>query len=185
MNKDYLEKALPKDFCYFIYDGDCAFCTRMTSLIAGSKPSFQILASQNAKTLLSQNNIPFGLTEIVAIWISSKGNVKYGPFAISAALKQGNFCRKFLGKIIDSYPLRKLAAIVYARVAKKRRLIWWKNSSCAVEGSHPQYPSTFFQNGPIRLYLLFQFLLPLGLFVLRCPPINKTFLYGWGWQMFS
>jgi predicted DCC family thiol-disulfide oxidoreductase YuxK len=173
------------DFSYFIYDGDCAFCLRMTNLIAGSTPGFQILASQNAKVLLLQNSIPFDVTENEAIWISSEGDTKYGPCAISAALKQGNLQRRCLGRIIDSYPLRKPARVVYARIAKKRRIFGWKDTNCTLDGSRPEYPSTLFQNGLISIYILFQFMLPFALFMLRCPPINRTFLYGWGWQMFS
>jgi hypothetical protein len=173
------------NYSYFIYDGDCAFCARTTKLIAGPKPKFRILASQNAKNLLFENNVPYGITEKVAIWISYRGEVEYGPFAIAAALKQGNIFRKFLGVFINSYPVRKPAKVVYARIAKKRSLIGWNKASCALDGSNLEYKSSLFKDGPIRMYVLFQFLLPLILLLLRFPPFNKTLLYGWGWQMFS
>ncbi len=173
------------NFSYFIYDGDCAFCARTTNLIAGPTPKFEILASQNAKKLLFENNVSYGLTEKMAIWISSRGKVEYGPFAIAAALKEGNVYRKFLGVFINSYPVRKPAKVVYARIAKKRSLIGWNKASCALDGSNLQYKSSLFKDGPVRIYLLLQFLLPLGLLLLRCPPFNKILLYGWGWQMFS
>ena len=173
------------DNSFFIYDGDCSFCAQTTNLIAGSDPNFQILPSQNAKKLLLENNVPFGLTEKMAIWISSAGDVQYGAFAIAAALKRGNIFRKFLGVFIDFYPVRKPAKLIYARIARKRRFIGWNTTSCALDGSKLESQPSLFKDGPIRIYLLFQFLLPLGLFLLRCPPFNKTYLYGWGWQMFS
>jgi predicted DCC family thiol-disulfide oxidoreductase YuxK len=172
---------------YFIYDGDCSFCMRSTKLIAGTTPNFNVVASINCIELLAKHNIEKRLTEEVAIWISSSGEVKLGAFAIAAALKKGNFFRGILGVIIDTFPINYLAKAVYRQIAKRRKFFRWGESSCAVKPSstakHIKMKSRI--EFTARIFLTWQFLLPSLLFLWRLVPGEGILLYGWGWQMFS
>ena len=171
---------------YFIYDGDCSFCTRSTTLIAGVNPRFNVIASQNSLELLSKYNIDHRLINEGAIWISASGNMKFGAFAISSALKKGNFLKKLLGFLIEVFPIHYLSRFIYRQIAKRRRLIVWGASSCSLEPSlSTENSRRSVEEIATRLYVLLQFGLPGVLLALRCPPINKNILYGWGWQMFS
>lgn len=172
---------------YFIYDGDCSFCTRSTKFIAGTTPHFNAVASVNCIELLAKYGIDKRLTEEVAIWISSSGEVKLGAFAIAAALKKGNVLKRILGIIIDIFPINYLAKAVYRQIAKRRKFFGWGESSCAVISSSTA--KQIKMNSRIEftghIFLIWQFLLPSVLYIWRLVPGEGIALYGWGWQMFS
>lgn len=170
---------------YFIYDGDCAFCQRTSEKISGLNPTFNLATSQTSSPLFIKHNVDPHISEKVAIWISAEGKVKYGPHAISAALKEGNFLRRILGNLIDLKMLKLPTQFVYGKVAQKRKLIWCHSDSCAIATNSEKKSNEECADVLIRVYIIFQFVLPASLFLLRCPPVNKTLLYGWGWQMFS
>ena len=172
---------------YFIYDGDCSFCTRSAKLIAGKNPQFNVVASVNCIDLLAEHDIDKRLTEEVAIWISSSGEVKLGAFAIAAALKKGNVLKRILGVFIDTFPIKYFAKVIYRQIAKRRKFFRWGESSCAVMPSstskHVEAKSRI--EFAAQIFLIWQFLLPSLLYVLRVVPREGIVLYGWGWQMFS
>ena len=172
---------------YFIYDGDCTFCTRSTKLIAGKNPQFNVVASVNCIDLLAEHDIDKRLTEEVAIWISSSGEVKLGAFAIASALKKGNVLKRILGVIIETFPINYLAKVIYRQIAKRRQFFRWGESSCVVvppsTGKHVKVNSRI--EFAAHFFLIWQFLLPSLLYIWRVVPREGIVLYGWGWQMFS
>jgi hypothetical protein len=170
---------------YFIYDGDCAFCQKTTEKISGLNPTFNIVTSQSSGRLFLEYDIDPKISEKVAVWISADGDVRLGPRAISAALKEGKLARKYLGILLDLRILEGLTQYVYRKIAERRKLIWWQKDSCTNIKIVESDNQTLNSDRIIGVYVFIQFALPATLFLLRCPPINKTLLYGWGWQMFS
>lgn len=168
---------------FFVYDGDCSFCHSTAMRLAKGNVSFEIITSQKAGPLLIKHTIDPQRAAVEAIWIDSHGKSRFGAFAISAALSQGGIFRRSLSNLIELSFLRPVIVRGYSFIAKRRRIIGFKKSQCTL------YTQTIDSrkkkvNG-VNLYLWIQFLLPAILFALRCPPINKTLAYEWGWMMFS
>ena len=171
---------------YLVYDGDCRFCHRTAVWLNKDIISFQSIQSQFAGEMFLKFRINPRRADGEAIWISSEGEVKYGPFAISAALAQGNLIRQLMAKFIDFYLFKIPVKFVYARIARKRKFFWIGNSSCTVNSlSIADNNELKNKNTLIYIYIVFQLILPSCLYVLRILNNAKVFLYGWGWQMFS
>jgi predicted DCC family thiol-disulfide oxidoreductase YuxK len=117
---------------YFVYDGDCRFCHRTAVWLNKDITSFQSIQSQFAGEMFSKFKIDPLRANREAIWISIEGEVKYGPFAISAALAHGTLVRQIMAKIIDFYFFKIPVKFFYARIARRRKFFWVGKSSCAV-----------------------------------------------------
>lgn len=182
-NSPKIEK--PRD--HFIYDGDCGFCSRSTKLVAGKNPRFNIVVSANCVELLATHNVDKRLTQEVAIWISSSGEVKLGAFAIAAALKKGNLLKRILGTVVETFPINYLAKVIYRQIAKRRKFLWWGEYSCTViqESTAESTKMELRLESTSQIFLTWQFLLPSVLYIWRLIPGEGVVLYGWGWQMFS
>ena len=183
MKRLNIEKDRNRGDSFFVYDGDCSFCHSTAMRLAKGNVSFEIITSQKASPLFIKHTIDPQRAAVEAIWIDSDGNSRFGAFAISAALSQGGIFRRSLSNLIELSFLRPIIVRSYRFIAKRRRILGFKKSQCTL------YPPTIDSpkkkvNG-VNLYLWAQFFLPAILFALRCPPINKTLAYEWGWMMFS
>jgi predicted DCC family thiol-disulfide oxidoreductase YuxK len=115
----------------FLYDGDCAFCSRCARFIEARIPTrADVRAWQDVELG------PLGVTredaEAAVQWIAPDGLVRAGPRAIARMLVDaGRFWRP-LGWALDLPPVRLLAWPVYRLVARNRHRLPGGTAACAL-----------------------------------------------------
>jgi predicted DCC family thiol-disulfide oxidoreductase YuxK len=115
----------------FLYDGDCAFCTRCAELVERHIPT-------RAKVVPWQwvELAPLGVTqaqaEAAVQWIDGDGVVAAGPEGIARLLVDGGGVWRLLGVALDLRPVRWLAWHVYRLVARNRHRLPGGTAACSL-----------------------------------------------------
>jgi len=117
-----------------IYDGDCGFCTSSASWIRARwrRPCAAVAWQE----LGGQGLADVGLTVddvTSAAWFVHGRTKLRGARAVAAALKLAGPGWRAVGAIIDIPPLRWLAAIGYAVVARYRYLLPGSTDACHLD----------------------------------------------------
>ncbi|TDC25734.1 DUF393 domain-containing protein [Micromonospora sp. 15K316] len=118
----------------FVYDGDCAFCTRCAEFIERHIPtSARVLPWQFADLA------PLGLTEAeceqAVQWVGVDGVRAAGPDAIARLLGASGPLWRFAGALLRLPPVRAAAWPAYRWVARNRHRMPGGTAACAVPGA--------------------------------------------------
>ena len=114
-----------------IYDGDCGFCTSSAAWIRARwrrdcvAVSWQELGESRLAAL--------GLTVVdveSAAWFADGNQLLRGERAVAAALKLAGPGWRALGSVMDTVPIRWLAAIGYRLVARYRHMLPGSTDAC-------------------------------------------------------
>ena len=115
----------------FLYDGDCAFCTRCVRLIARWIPSSaRIVPWQVAD--LDALGVSRQAAESAVQWIDGDGRVAAGPEAIARLLRDAGSWWRVLGWLLDVPPVRGLAWPIYRFIARHRDKLPGGTPACAL-----------------------------------------------------
>jgi len=113
----------------FLYDGDCAFCTKCAQVIERIGPDAEIVAWQ--LTDLTE----LGVTEEQAAdavqWVQVDGTVRAGHEAIAAMLNSAGPVWRVVGRALLLPGLSWLGAKVYRLVADNRYRLPGSTPACA------------------------------------------------------
>jgi predicted DCC family thiol-disulfide oxidoreductase YuxK len=115
-----------------VYDGDCAFCTRMVG-IALSRMKVACRAVPWQQTDLA----PLGLTESEVTekvwWVEPGGAKVSGHRAVAAALRHGSPALRPLGSLLDTQMFAPVASAGYDLVARNRHRLPGGTAACRVD----------------------------------------------------
>jgi predicted DCC family thiol-disulfide oxidoreductase YuxK len=115
----------------FLYDGDCAFCTRCAQFVERRIPTRAVVLPWQWVELG-----PLGVTEDEAEaavqWIDEDGGVSAGPVAISHLLVDGGPWWRPLGWLLRIAPVRWAAWPVYRLVARNRHRLPGGTAACSL-----------------------------------------------------
>jgi predicted DCC family thiol-disulfide oxidoreductase YuxK len=115
----------------FLYDGDCAFCTRCADFIDEHIPTRARVVPWQWADLAS-----LGVTqeeaEAAVQWITPHGHVSAGPEAVAQLLiDAGSFWRP-LGRFLNLEPVLWAAAPLYRVVARNRHRLPGGTAACSL-----------------------------------------------------
>ncbi|TYB99091.1 DUF393 domain-containing protein [Micromonospora sp. WP24] len=119
----------------FVYDGDCAFCTRCAEFIERRIPtSARVLPWQFADLAA------LGLTEAeceqAVQWVGVDGVRAAGPDAIARLLGDSGPLWRIPGAVLRFPPVRAAAWPAYRWVARNRHRMPGGTAACAVPAAH-------------------------------------------------
>lgn len=101
-----------------LYDADCGFCTRAAGFAARLGLTAHTAPLQQADLAALGVDPERALVEVP--FVDRDGRVVYGAKAIAATLGTGNTFWRAVSRALDSWPVRRLAAVVYRVVARNR-----------------------------------------------------------------
>lgn len=115
----------------FLYDGDCAFCTRCAEFVERRIPTTAKVTPWQWVDLG-----PLGVTqpeaEAAVQWIAPDGAIAAGPEAIARLLVDaGSFWRP-LGRLLDLAPVRWVTWPIYRLVARNRHRMPGGTAACSL-----------------------------------------------------
>ncbi len=115
----------------FLYDGDCAFCTRCAEFIERRIPSHARVAPWQWVELA-----PLGVSqadaEAAVQWIDGNGAVAAGPEAIARLLVDAGGAWRMLGVVLDLPPVRWLAWPIYRLISRNRHRMPGGTAACSL-----------------------------------------------------
>jgi predicted DCC family thiol-disulfide oxidoreductase YuxK len=118
-----------RDRPVLLFDGDCGFCTRSAGWLRRVGIDADVTAWQFAD--IERYRISPAQAMSAVQWVGSDGSVRQGHAAIAAALGQGGFVLRILGKFIVIPGLSALSALTYRLVAKYRYRLPGGTPACA------------------------------------------------------
>jgi predicted DCC family thiol-disulfide oxidoreductase YuxK len=122
----------------FIFDADCAMCSRAAEWLAKTH-RLQVIAWQSAD--LSRFALTPEATRREAYWIDRQGRKRAAHLSIGYALIARGRAPALLGAAVIYTPLRPIAAAIYRIVAVNRHRIRMRGQTCLVgpaEQASPQ-----------------------------------------------
>ncbi|MER7166126.1 DUF393 domain-containing protein [Micromonospora sp. NPDC000207] len=115
----------------FVYDGDCAFCTRCAEFVGRHIPgSFTVLPWQFAD--LTELGLGAAECSESVWWVGVDGTRAAGPDAIARLLGASSAHWRAAGAVLRLPPVRALAWPVYRWVARNRHRMPGGTAACAV-----------------------------------------------------
>lgn len=118
----------------FLYDGDCAFCTRCAQIVERRIPTRALVMPWQWVELA-----PLGVTqddaEAAVQWIDADDTVSAGPVAIARLLVDGGSWWRPLGRLLGLAPVRWVAWPVYRLVARNRHRLPGGTAACSLPQS--------------------------------------------------
>ncbi|HVF13388.1 MAG TPA: DCC1-like thiol-disulfide oxidoreductase family protein [Acidimicrobiales bacterium] len=120
------------DLPLLVYDGDCAFCTRMVDIaLSRMKVACRAVPWQQADLAV------LGLTEAEVtekVWWVEPGVSKVsGHRAVAAALRHGSPGLRPFGHLLDAAPVAPVASAGYDLVARNRHRLPGGTSACRID----------------------------------------------------
>jgi predicted DCC family thiol-disulfide oxidoreductase YuxK len=115
----------------FLYDGDCAFCTRCAEFIERRIPT-QAKVAPWQWVDLDPRGVSQPEAEAAVQWIAADGPVKAGPEAIARLLVDAGGFWRVLGIGLDLRPVRWLAWPVYRLIARNRHRMPGGTAACSL-----------------------------------------------------
>ncbi len=136
-----------RDVPWLIFDGDCAFCTSSATWIAE-----RLMRSEGPNARL----VPWQFTDLAALgtteartrrevlWVTPQGEISGGAAAFAHWLQFRGNPYAILGRLLEVWPIRPLAAAVYRLIAKNRHRMPGGSPACALPppGFDPGKPGT-------------------------------------------
>jgi len=115
-----------------VYDGDCAFCTRMVTIaLERMKVACRAIPWQQADLAA------LGLTEAEVIakvwWVEPGVGMVSGHRAVAAALRHGSSALRPVGRLLDAPVLAPMASAGYDLVARNRHRLPGGTDACGVD----------------------------------------------------
>jgi len=119
-----------------VYDGDCAFCTRMVDIaVSRMKVACRAVPWQQADLAA------LGLTQAEVtekVWWVEPGVGKVsGHRAVAAALRHGSPALRPVGRLLDAEPLAPVASAGYDLVARNRHRLPGGTTACHTDPPAP------------------------------------------------
>jgi predicted DCC family thiol-disulfide oxidoreductase YuxK len=115
----------------FLYDGDCAFCTRCAELVERRIPTRAVVLPWQWVELA-----PLGVTrgdvDAAVQWIDGDGAVAAGPVAIARLLVDAGSWWWPLGRLLDLAPVRWVAWPAYRWIARNRHRLPGGTAACSL-----------------------------------------------------
>jgi len=111
-----------------LYDGDCAFCTRMARLGTRLVPSVALRPLQSVDLEDVGVDEPRAQTEIP--FVTADGAVSYGSDGIANALIANGRRTAWIGRLLLTRPVRPIARRVYRFVARHRHRLPGGSAAC-------------------------------------------------------
>jgi predicted DCC family thiol-disulfide oxidoreductase YuxK len=115
----------------FLYDGDCAFCTRCAQFVERRIPTRAVVLPWQWVNLA-----PLGVTEddveAAVQWIDEDGAVAAGPEAIARLLVDAGSWWRPLGRVLALAPVRWVAWPVYRLIARNRHRLPGGTAACSL-----------------------------------------------------
>ncbi len=119
-----------------VYDGDCAFCTRVVEL-ARARLGVQCRTVPWQQADL----VALGLTEAQVVekvwWVDPDGSKVSGHRAVAAALRHGAPAVRSVGRLLDAEALAPVASAGYDLVARNRHRLPGGTPACRTEVDPP------------------------------------------------
>lgn len=114
---DMVRPTLTVDVATLVYDGECAFCRRCAQWVKNRRRAPRVVAYQSSP--LADWGLTLDECERAVQWLGSSR--AEGAPAIAATLVHLGMPWSWTGRVIAAPGVRRLAALVYARVAARRR----------------------------------------------------------------
>jgi predicted DCC family thiol-disulfide oxidoreductase YuxK len=115
----------------FVYDGDCAFCTRCAEFIERRVPTTARVVPWQFADLLALGLTVDECDEAVQ-WIGGDGVRAAGPDAIGHLLESSSLGWRLAGKTMRMRPVRAAAWPVYRWVARNRHRLPGGTAACSL-----------------------------------------------------
>ncbi|HZE39510.1 MAG TPA: DCC1-like thiol-disulfide oxidoreductase family protein [Stackebrandtia sp.] len=119
---------------FFLYDGDCAFCTRCAEFIVRRvRPGAAVEPWQRFD--IAAAGLSAADCQRAVQWVDPPAPVRSGPAAIAAVLRDSRGRLGFwraVGRVADLPPVRAAAGPVYRLVARNRHRMPGGTASCAL-----------------------------------------------------
>ena len=131
----------------FLYDGDCAFCTRCAEFIERRIPTRAKVVPWQW-TELAPLGVAQAEAEASVQWIEPGGVVAAGPEAIARLLIDAGGVWRPLGGVLDLGPVRRLAWPVYRLVSRNRHRLPGGTPACSLPQAQRERLKA--QEGPSR-----------------------------------
>lgn len=117
-----------------VYDGDCAFCSssvRLLERLMRRRP--EVIPWQRADL----DALGLTATECAAAlqWVAPSGERRSGAGAVAATLRHGGRGWRLIGRALDAPGLSRVAARVYAGIARHRHRLPGGTPACAMDPS--------------------------------------------------
>ena len=132
---------------WLIFDGDCAFCTSSATWIAerlrrAEGPNARLVPWQFAD--LAALGTTEDRTRREVLWVTPAGEIYGGAGAVARWLQFRGNPYAILGRLMEVWPVRPLAAAVYRLIAKNRHRMPGGSPACALPppGFDPAQPGT-------------------------------------------
>ncbi len=117
-----------------VYDGDCAFCTRVVDLAVG-----RMGVDCRAVPWQRADLAALGLTEAQVTekvwWVEPDGSKVSGHRAVAAALRHGSPALRPVGRLLDAEPLAPVASAGYDLVARNRHRLPGGTAACRLDAA--------------------------------------------------
>ena len=115
----------------FVYDGDCAFCTKCAEFIGRRIPTRATVAPWQF-TDLDELGLTVAECEEAVQWVGTDGTRAAGPDAIARLLSSSGVAWRPVGWLLGRGPVRALAWPAYRWVARNRHRMPGGTAACAV-----------------------------------------------------
>lgn len=114
----------------FLYDGDCAFCSRFARWVRSLPVRAQVQAWQFSD--LDALGVQQRDAEEAVQWIGSDGSHVAGPLAISRLLRTAGPLWMPVSVVLGAQPIRRLAWLVYRWFARNRHRLPGGTAACSL-----------------------------------------------------
>ncbi|WP_416901237.1 thiol-disulfide oxidoreductase DCC family protein [Micromonospora echinospora] len=115
----------------FVYDGDCAFCTRCAEFIERRIPTdVRVLPWQFAE--LAALGLTAAECEEAVQWVGADGGRAAGPDAVARLLATSTIAWRAAGGVLRLPPVRLVAWPLYRWVARNRHRLPGGTAACAL-----------------------------------------------------
>ena len=121
----------------FVYDGDCAFCTRCARFAERWVPSAAVIVPWQFADLAALGLTPQQCEEAVQ-WVDGSGPALAGPDAIARLLRSSRPAWRPVGRLLQLPPVRALAWPAYRWVARNRHRMPGGTAACALPQQYRQ-----------------------------------------------
>ncbi len=119
------------DRSLLVYDGDCAFCTLWVTKLSATLPAFAQVATSQAANLDELGLSDEDVRDYA--WLITPTRHRAGAAAFSGLLRgQPTWGWRFLGHLLDTWPISILADIGYRLVARFRHRLPGSTASCEI-----------------------------------------------------